>query len=351
MFRVFKQVQKVAFGAGAIRELESLLEPYRKSGNIAFLVDEVHRDSTLAKYLPVEEADALVWVNVDVEPKVEQVDRIKEEIRSQVISIGAVVGFGGGSTLDLAKGVSVVLTNEGPASSYQGWDLVKNPAVPKIGIPTLSGTGSEASRTAVFTAADKKFGINSDFSMFDLVLLDPELIATVPNEQRFYTGMDCYIHSVESITGSFINAFGRVYARNALDMCRSVFLKEGGTDEDLMVASYLGGASVANSEVGVVHAMSYGLSLILGYRHGIANCIAFDQLEEYYPEHVPEFREMMRLNQIELPRDVTASVTEDQLEAMVQMTQKMERPLTNALGPDWREKLTPERIRELYSRM
>ena len=118
-----------------------------------------------------------------------------------------------------------------------------------------------------------------------------------------------------------------------------------------MVASYLGGASVANSEVGVVHAMSYGLSLILGYRHGIANCIAFDQLEEFYPQHVPDFRKMMQLNRIELPRGVVANVSDEQMQAMVAMTQRMERPLTSALGENWMNILTAERIESLYRRM
>ena len=202
-----------------------------------------------------------------------------------------------------------------------------------------------------FWGPEKKFGINSDQSMFDLVLMDPDLIENISSDQRFYTGMDCYIHCVESIEGSFINAFGRAQAKEALELCKKVFLNTDGDNESLMVASYLGGASVANSEVGVAHAMSYGLSLVLGYAHGIANCIAFNQLDEFYPDYVETFRKMMEVGGIQLPVGVTANIKDDELTAMVAMTRKMQRPLTSALGENWEEILNEDRIRELYLRM
>ena len=182
-------------------------------------------------------------------------------------------------------------------------------------------------------------------------MMDPDLTANVPTDQRFYTGMDCYIHCVESIEGSFKNTLGLAYAKESLELCVKVFLKQGGTDEDLMVASYLGGASVANSEVGVIHAMSYGLSLVLGYRHGVANCIVFRQLEEFYPEYVPRFMEMVELNGIELPDRVTEGISGEQLSAMIKMTHTMERPLTSALGDNWKEILDEPKIKDLYMKM
>ena len=100
--------------------------------------------------------------------------------------------------MDIAKAVALMLTNKGSSADYQGWDLIKNPPVYKIGIPTLSGTGAEVSRTCVLMGPEKKLGINSDYTPFDQIILDPNLIANVPKDQRFYTGMDCYIHCIES---------------------------------------------------------------------------------------------------------------------------------------------------------
>ena len=352
--RIFKQVPRLMFGRGSYSKFPEILAEYRNGGYIVFIVDHVHEKSGFLESIPSKKKDIVLPVDTSLhEPTVDQVDGLRDHIldfkEGQTPSF--IVGIGGGSAMDISKAVSVVLTNEGSSRLYQGWDLVKNESVPKMAIPTLSGTGAEASRTAVLTSEDKKYGINSDKSMFNLVMMDPDLIENVPDDQKFYTGMDSYIHSVESIEGSFINTFGTAYAKESLELCEKVFLRQGGTDDDLMVASYLGGASVANSEVGVAHAMSYGLSLVLGYRHGIANCIAFRQLEEFYPKYVVVFKKMLELNGIELPERVTKGISDGQLSAMIKMTHKMERPLTSALGDNWKEVLDESKIKDLYLKM
>ena len=86
-------------------------------------------------------------------------------------------------------------------------------------------------------------------------------VADVPAEQRFYTGMDCYIHCVESLEGTYLNSFSRAYGEKAMDLCRDVFLADPeDADDKLMMASYCGGMSIAYSQVGICHALSYGLS-------------------------------------------------------------------------------------------
>ena len=118
-----------------------------------------------------------------------------------------------------------------------------------------------------------------------------------------------------------------------------------------MTASYMGGVSIVNSEVGICHALSYGLSMELGYRHGFANCVAFNVLDEFYGEWVDRFQEMLRIHQVSLPEGVCRSLDAEAVNRMVAMTLRMERPLANALGPQWHDLLTPDRIVELYERM
>ena len=272
-----------------------------------------------------------------------------EEIKSNSIP-DVLVGIGGGSTLDVAKSVSVMLNNPGKSQEYQGWDLVKNPSIFKIGIPTISGSGAEASRTAVLIGPQKKFGINSDYSMFDALILDSNLTDTVPDDQKFFTGMDCYIHCVESLTGTFINSLSKSYAEKALEICSKSFLEKYDPDE-MMVASYLGGASIVNSEVGICHALSYGLSLEYKFRHGLANCIVFKQLEEFYEPYVSKFTKMMDTASIKLPDNLSSKFDKDSLERMINMTLQMEKPLTNALGSEWKNIMTPSKIKEIYMRM
>jgi len=118
-----------------------------------------------------------------------------------------------------------------------------------------------------------------------------------------------------------------------------------------MIASYFGGMSIAYSQVGVCHALSYGLSYVLGLHHGIGNCIAFDQLDEYYPEGVREFRKMMDKNNIKLPQNVTANVETGQLEQMIDVSLVLEPLWENALGAGWKEMMTRDKIKELYLKM
>jgi len=325
---------------------------------MVFLVDDVFLPGKLAGRIPLHDRDLLLWVNVDDEPKTIYVDELTRKVKAFCLESGpnllpgGVIGIGGGSTLDLAKAVSLMLTNPGSSADYQGWDLIKNPAVYHVGIPTLSGTGAEVSRTTVLSGPEKKLGINSDHTVFDQIVLDPELIAGAPADQRFYTGMDCYIHCVESLNGTYLNTFSQSYGEKALDLCREVFLEMApDSDAKLMMASYCGGMSIAYSQVGICHALSYGLSYVLGFHHGIGNCIAFDYLEEYYPQGVREFRRMMANHGIKLPRNLAAGIEKDQLEKMIDIALVLEPLWENALGAGWKSIMTRDRIRELYQQM
>ncbi len=356
MFRNFRMVSYIVFGRGSFNQLDDLLSPHRQERDsvMVFCVDDVFQDKPLRRRLPLKKQDLLLWVNVDHEPKTAYVDQLTKQVRESTKGRlpSGVVGIGGGSTMDIAKAVSLMLTNPGSSADYQGWDLIKNPAVYHVGVPTLSGTGAEASRTAILTGPQKKLGLNSDYTVFDQIVLDPELIQGVPLEQWFYTGMDCYIHCVESLTGTYLNAFSRAYGEKALDLCRQVFL-EGGpeSDDKLMMASYCGGMSIAYSQVGVAHALSYGLAFVLGTHHGIGNSIVFDYLEDFYPEGVGEFRRMLDKHKIDLPRNITARLDEAPMNKMIDLALMLEPLWENALGKEWRKIMTRDRIAELYRKM
>ncbi len=314
MFRNFKLVPNIIFGRGCFAQLDEIIEKQRttKDSWVVFVVDDVFKGKALEKRIPVHGKDMLLWVNVDDEPKTSYVDALTLRVKAFLPSLpSAVIGIGGGSSMDLAKAVSLMLTNEGSSTLYQGWDLIKNPAVYHMAVPTLSGTGAEVSRTAVLTGPEKKLGLNSDYTVFDQVVLDPELTAGVPRDQHFYTGMDCYIHCIESLEGTYLNEFSKAYGEKSLDLCREVFLNGHPDSADkLMMASFFGGMSIAYSQVGACHALSYGLSYVLGTHHGIGCCITFDYLDEFYPEGVKEFRTMMKGCGIELPRRLVKNLAD-----------------------------------------
>jgi 3-deoxy-alpha-D-manno-octulosonate 8-oxidase len=355
-FRNFKMVGYVVYGRGSFNQLPEILEPQRKKNfPMIFLVDHFFKDKELVSRIPAAGNDKIIFADVTYEPKTTYVDHIASELKQEFGNVGGVIGIGGGSTLDLAKAVSLMMTNPGSSADYQGWDLVKVPGVYKAGIPTLSGTGAEVSRTTVLTGPTKKLGMNSDFTPFDQIVLDPGLTSNAPKEQRFYTGMDCYIHCIESLRGTFLNEFSKSYGEKALQLCREVFVErdtwDNDSDDKLMMASYAGGMSIAYSQVGVAHAVSYGLSYLLGTKHGVGNCIVFNHLEEYYPEGVREFKKMVEKNGIHIPQNICADLSDEQFDKMIDVSLGMKPLWENALGKDWEKIITRKKLRDLYQKL
>src|SRR6195952_919649 len=352
-FRNFKMVSYVVYGRGSFNQLDEILQPQRKEDKpMIFFLDHFFEGKPLESRIPLRGNDKIIYVDVTYEPKTTQVDKLASQLKVEFGNISGVIGIGGGSAMDLAKAVALMMNNPGSSADYQGWDLVKNAGVYKVGIPTLSGTGAEVSRTTVLTGPTKKLGMNSDFTPFDQIILDPELAADAPVNQRFYTGMDCYIHCIESLTGTYLNEFSKSYGEKALQLCREVYVNKSGwdaeSDDKLMMASYAGGMSIAYSQVGVAHAVSYGLSYLLGTKHGIGNCIVMDHLEEYYPAGVKEFKYMVEKNNINIPAGICKNLTDDQFEQMINVSMVMKPLWENALGKDWEKIMTREKLRRLY---
>ncbi|WP_233131754.1 iron-containing alcohol dehydrogenase family protein [Robiginitalea sediminis] len=356
-FRNFPMVPRVVFGAGSFDQLGDILMPKRRHAEapVIFLVDDVFEGTQLLGRIPAIFDDQIILISADEEPKTVQVDTLVTRIRQ---SFGAtpsgIVGIGGGSVMDLAKAVAIMLNNEGHSADYQGWDLVKRPAVYHAGIPTLSGTGAEVSRTAVLSGPQRKLGINSDYTVFDQVVLDPDLTRGVPKDQWFYTGMDCYIHCVESLNGSYLNAFSKSYGEKAMELCHEVFLGDPSPEESrekLMMASWHGGMSIAYSQVGVAHAVSYGLSYVLGVPHGLGNCLVFNHLQQYYPQGVETYLKMQEKHGIRMPKGVCAGVSPEEMQTMVEVALSMEPLWENALGPHWKTQITPEILSGIYEKI
>lgn len=355
-FRNFKMVGYVVYGRGSFNQLNDILAPQRKpNAPMIFLVDHFFEGKDLPNRIPLQSKDKIIYADVTYEPKTTQVDALAHQLKEEFGTVSGIIGIGGGSTMDLAKAVALMMTNEGSSADYQGWDLVKKAGVYKAGIPTLSGTGAEVSRTTVLTGPTRKLGMNSDFTPFDQIVLDPELTANAPVNQRFYTGMDCYIHCIESLEGTYLNEFSKSYGEKALQLCRDVFLgKKEWTaecDDKLMMASYAGGMSIAYSQVGVAHAVSYGLSYLLGTKHGVGNCIVMNHLQEYYPAGVKEFKQMVDENEITIPQGICANLSEDDFNKMMDVSLGMKPLWENALGKNWETIMTRSKLRALYEKL
>lgn len=356
-YRNFPMVPRVIFGRGSFDQLGEILMPKRRHSEVPFifLVDDVFEGTPFASRIPLIFNDQVIFVSADEEPKTVQVDALVRRIKREFNELpSGIVGIGGGTLLDLAKAVSICLTNTGSSCDYQGWDLVRKPSVYHVGIPTISGTGAEVSRTTVLLGPEKKLGINSDHTTFDQVILDPDLTKGVSKEQWFYTGMDCFIHCIESLNGTYLNAFSQSYGEKALELCKEVYLGDlslADSRDKLMMASWHGGMSIAYSQVGIAHAMSYGLSYLLGVKHGIGNCMVFQHLEEFYPKGVALFNQMMQKQKVQLPTGICSDLTDSDYETMISVSLGMEPLWENALGKSWRDIATWKKLKSIYSRI
>jgi 3-deoxy-alpha-D-manno-octulosonate 8-oxidase len=361
--KLVKNIGSFTFGGGSLSDLPKFVDVRRarggSEGKVIYFIDEffTNQKATLAK-LSVQPQDRIEFVSTQDEPTTDQINALVECLTSAGYAKPALlVGLGGGTTLDVTKAVANLLTNGGNAEKYQGWDLVKVPAVYKIGIPSISGTGSEATRTCVMTNTKTglKLGMNSDHTVFDHLVLDPNITATVPRNQYFYTGMDAYIHCVESLAGSYHNAVGDAYSRETINLCRHVFLSEdmmsAPSREKMMVASYLGGCAIATSYVGLVHPFSAGLSVVLKLHHCVANCIVLRAMEEFYPQAREEFLAMADRQKVTIPTGVCKNLSAEQFRALYDATIIHQKPLTNALGDGFRDILTLDKVVSVFQKM
>lgn len=355
-----KNVARFMFGPGSVNQLSEVIAERRGDSDkpVVYLVDHYFEGKDLLPSFDLKGSDAVIYVDTTEEPKTPGINALRDALVNRGLGDPvAVVGIGGGATLDTCKAIANLLPNGGMAEDYQGWDLVPNPGVWKVAVPTLSGTGAEASRTCVMTnpANGLKLGMNSDHTVYDQLVLDPDLVKTVSRDQYFYTGMDTYLHCIESLEGSFRNAVGDSFSREVLNLCRDVFLSEDMMDSDgranLMTASYLGGCAVGFSFVGLVHPFSAGLSVVLGVKHCIGNCMVMTAMEEFYPAAVEEFWRMAEKQKVEIPRGICNGLSDEDFDRLYDGTIIHEKPLANALGENFKSVLTRSKVREIFEKM
>lgn len=233
----------------------------------------------IAESLRKAGVDVSVFAGVEPEPSVETTDSAAAIARERKVK--AVIGLGGGSSMDVAKAVSVLVTNEGSAAKYQGLGLVRNPGVMKIMIPTTAGTGSEVTFTAVLIRKSDgvKGGINSDYLYPEISLLDPELTVSMPAHVTASTGMDALAHALEAYTSLKASSFSDMFAEGALTRIGRwlrIAAFNGRNLEargEMMLAALFGGVALANAGVTACHALAYPLGGMFGVPHGVANAL------------------------------------------------------------------------------
>ena len=270
---------RVVFGAAVFDQLGKIV--HQLGGRRVLLVTDpglrnAGHCSTAVSLL--EDAGLVVAAFDDVAPNptTEDVDRCVAFAADQQIDF--IVGLGGGSSMDCAKGANFLLTNGGRMQDYRGVGKATKPMLPMVAVPTTSGTGSEAQSFAVIAdpVTHMKMPCGDVKAACRVAILDPALTVTMPEAVAAATGIDALTHAVETFVTTKRNAVSSMFAGQAWELLsrsfRAVIIRPDDLQArgDMLLGAHLAGAAIENSMLGAAHAAANPLSAHFGTVHGVA---------------------------------------------------------------------------------
>jgi alcohol dehydrogenase len=275
----FQSRTRVVFGPGSVERLGELAAElgFRRTLLVA------DRGMTAAGYVGevtrwLEGAEIAVFPfqDFDVNPDTAMVEAGR--LVGAAHGVDSIVGLGGGSSLDCAKGINFVLTNGGRIEDYRGYGKAARPMLPMIGIPTTTGTGSEAQSYAVISDAEThvKMACGDPQAAFRVVLLDPCLTVSQPFAVTATSGYDAISHAVETFVTTKRNGMSECFSREAWRLLAAHYERVLAKPEDLEARSamqfgaYLAGTAIELSMLGATHACANPLTARYGTVHGVA---------------------------------------------------------------------------------
>lgn len=216
--------------------------------------------------------------------------------KAREAGIEAIVAVGGGSTIDTGKAISILMTNESPITQYEGINMVKNPGIPVVAIPTTAGTASEVTAFTVVTdtAARKKLVIGGQNVGARFALMDPNMTRSVPPALTASTGMGALAHAVEAYLSVAASIPTDINALKAVEIIARNLpaAVENGDDMEartaMLLGSMLAGFAYNSAVLGLAHSLSHPLNVHCGLPHGVANAAVLPYVMEYNGTAVPE---------------------------------------------------------------
>ncbi len=280
---VFNTTKSILFRSGAAREIDqhagSLL-----GQKVLLVTDPGLRRLGLAEPAIAALAEAghevAVFDAVEADPSVATLMAAVE--LGRVSGVTGVLGFGGGSSLDVAKVAALLLGSDQPLDDAWGVNNARGPRLPLVLVPTTAGTGSEVTPVAILTVGgEEKRGVSSPVILPDIALLDAELTLGLPPSITAATGVDAMVHAIEAYASASANnnPLSRMLAREALRLLGAnveTAVLDGGNvaaREAMLLGSMLAGQAFANSPVAAVHALAYPIGGIFHIPHGLSNAL------------------------------------------------------------------------------
>lgn len=327
---IFRSPGAIVFGPNTYKDLGAHIKLLQ--GQRAFIITDqgVAKAGLLDMLLDVLKKDGIevgAFDQVIPEPPIDTVEEIAEQVKAGGFDV--IVGFGGGSSIDVAKVVSILVTNGGPAEQYVGIDMIPKKGLPTIMIPTTAGTGSEVTPNAIFSfpAEEVKKGIVSPKLIADVALVDPVFTYCLPPAITANTGMDALIHAMESYLAKKANKMTEEIALNAINLISQnlrTAVHCGDNVEaryNMALGSLMAGISFGNTGVGAVHALAMSMGGKVAIPHGLANSLMLCEVMKYnmvgQMEKFAIMAEALGENTTDLPLRKAAKKVIDALESLI----------------------------------
>ena len=288
--------QRIIFGENAIEHLGEAVQSLGGGGVFIVTDPGVQEAGIVARGLAALQREGLachIFADVSPNPTTRHVEAAVAFAKANA-PIDVIVGLGGGSAMDCAKGVNFLLTNGGKMEDYWGSNRAALPMLPSIGIPTTAGTGSEAQAYALISQAEThvKMACGDRKAKFATVILDPSLITTVPKPVAAAAGIDAIAHAVESFVSTRRNLMSSMFAHQAWRLLSANFEAAVGEDGvqlsaecsvygNMLFGAYLAGAAIEHSMLGAAHACANPLTARYNITHGVAVALTLPHVIQF----------------------------------------------------------------------
>lgn len=281
---------EIYFGDSALNELVSFLNRLSAQKIMIITDGNLVKSGVFAlveKLLYAADKEIELFSDVQPDPSIDLVKHISSLTRTK--HIDAIIGLGGGSSIDSAKIAGALSTNPGDINEYMGVDLFKKESLPMVAIPTTAGTGSEVTPIAILTDEDEhlKKGIVSNRIIPRCAILAPTLTIGAPPGITAATGMDALTHAIEAYTSVNANDYTDALALKAVQLISQNLLAaylDGNNlyaREPMLMGSLLAGMAFSNAGVAAVHAFAYPLGGTYHIPHGLSNSVMLPTIMQY----------------------------------------------------------------------
>lgn len=294
---------KIKFGEGISREIAAEIKGLGKEKPLILTDKGLLKAGVVDKITEALKAGGIQYTIFDeIEPNPRDLTVQKAYEAARICGADILVAIGGGSSMDTAKGVGVLMSHGGIINDYEGLDKVTKPICDLIAIPTTVGTGSEVTFWSVITDTKRHFkmSVGSPLVAPKLALVDPELVASLPPSIIASTGMDALTHAIEGYTCTLAepitDACGIYAIKMIADNLRNaVYTDDSQAKANMLLGSLIAGICFGNSDIAGVHCMAEALGGLYDTPHGIANAILLPYVMEYnYVASVDKFAEIAK---------------------------------------------------------